>query len=151
MIDVVDSATRSRMMSGIKSKNTKPELLIRKSLHALGLRYRLHSREIIGHPDMVLQKWRVLIFVHGCFWHWHGCRLSKLPSTRTEFWQSKLRGNRERDEKIIKQLINSGWRCVIIWECALRGKSGKKNLENIAVELASWIRQSKQTVWEIKG
>ena len=151
MVDVVDSATRSRMMSGIRSKNTMPEVLIRKALHSLGLRYRLHSSGIIGHPDMVFQKWRVLIFVHGCFWHWHGCKLSKLPNTRSEFWESKLRGNRNRDEKILAELINSGWRCAVVWECALRGKSGRENLGQIALDLASWIRQGKQSVLEIKG
>lgn len=151
MADVVDPVTRSRMMAGIRGKNTKPELLLRKQLHTLGFRYRLHAKTLPGHPDMVLPKWRTVIFVHGCFWHMHGCRLSKLPETRREFWASKLSGNRKRDAKDLKALADSGWRCAVVWECALRGKAAKENLPDIAARLAQWIRNGKETVLEIEG
>lgn len=151
MVDVVDPATRSRMMSGIRNKNTKPELALRKHLHVLGLRYRLHSKVLPGHPDLVFPKWRAVIFVHGCFWHWHGCRLSKLPESRREFWEAKLSGNRERDAKNLSVLMEAGWRCAIVWECALRGKAGSENLPALANRLASWICNSKEALLIVEG
>lgn len=149
--DVVDQVTRSRMMSGIRGKNTKPELALRRQLHALGMRYRLHSKKLPGHPDMVFQKWRTVVFVHGCFWHLHGCRLSKMPTTRREFWNKKLSGNRARDAKTIAMLLDAGWRCVVVWECALRGKSGRENLPDLANKLATWIRGGKENILEVGG
>ncbi len=128
MADVVDAATRSRMMSGIQSKDTKPELLIRKALHAKGFRYSLHPKRLPGKPDIVMPRWRVVIFTHGCFWHWHGCHLSKLPASNTDFWQKKLMGNQLRDEHVKQELVRLGWRIVTIWECATRGKAALTNL-----------------------
>lgn len=120
MADVVDKATRSRMMSGIRAKNTKPEMFLRQGLHALGFRFRLHAKDIPGKPDIVLPKYRALIIVHGCFWHGHGCRYCKTPSTNTEFWQDKIQANKLRDERILRLQIDAGWRCLVVWECAVR-------------------------------
>jgi DNA mismatch endonuclease, patch repair protein len=107
-------------MSGIRAKNTKPELTVRKYLHAAGLRFRLHERRLPGTPDIVLRRWRAVVFVHGCFWHWHGCRYSKMPSTRTAFWHEKLLGNKTRDEKNTALLEGCGWRVFVVYECQLR-------------------------------
>jgi len=118
MADVVDKATRSRMMSGIKGKNTKPELLVRRYLHRRGLRYRLHVKGLPGTPDLVLPKYRTVIFVHGCFWHQHlGCRYAAIPKTRQEFWLEKLTANRFRDLANESRLGALGWRVLTIWEC----------------------------------
>jgi DNA mismatch endonuclease (patch repair protein) len=118
MVDVVDKKTRSRMMSGIRGKNTKPELQVRKSLHARGFRFRLHVKELPGKPDLVLPKHRAVIFVHGCFWHRHqGCRFAVLPKSNSEFWARKLDSNRERDLLHGQQLSSLGWRVFTIWEC----------------------------------
>jgi DNA mismatch endonuclease (patch repair protein) len=121
--DVVDSATRSRMMSGIKGKNTKPELAIRSGLHRLGYRFRLHRKDLPGKPDLVFAKYRAVIFVHGCFWHYHDCHLFKMPSTRREFWEAKIGRNQERDREVQAALREAGWRSLVIWECALKGKT----------------------------
>lgn len=141
MVDVVDSATRSRMMAGIQGKNTKPELLVRKYLHGYGLRYRLHAKELPGKPDLIFPKYKVAIFVHGCFWHGHNCRLFKLPATRTEFWKNKITANKERDIRVRRQLVASGWRVAVVWECALKGMvESDKRL--IMESLATWIKTS---------
>ena len=121
MVDVVDRQTRSRMMSGIRGTNTKPELMVRKSLHSRGFRYRLHTKGIPGKPDLVLPKYRTVIFVHGCFWHRHDCTLFKWPKTRETFWRDKLTKNTERDKRNVAALLSDGWRVLVIWECALKG------------------------------
>lgn len=121
MADIVDTKTRSRMMSGIKGKNTKPEMLVRKALSSQGFHYRLHRKDLPGAPDIVMPGRKIAIFAHGCFWHMHkGCRLAKMPSTRPEFWQAKLGANVERDAKAIGALAASGWRVLIVWECATK-------------------------------
>lgn len=121
MTDIVDSATRSRMMAGIRGKNTRPELIVRRFLHSEGFRYRLHDCKLPGKPDIVLPKYKLAIFVHGCFWHRHqGCRYATSPEQNREKWQEKFRGNIERDQKQIKQLLEQGWRILVIWECALK-------------------------------
>lgn len=121
MADIVDAKTRSRMMSGIKGKNTKLEMLVRQSLSSQGFRYRLHRKDLPGVPDIVMPGRKIVIFAHGCFWHMHqGCRLAKMPSTRTEFWQAKLGANVERDSRAINTLTASGWRVLIVWECATK-------------------------------
>ncbi len=119
-------AHRRRTMSRIRSRNTKPEQLVRKGLHARGLRFRLHRRDLPGTPDLVLPRYRVALFVHGCFWHGHGaedseaCQLFRWPKTRSEFWRQKIVGNRARDARVQAKLQASGWRVAVIWECQLR-------------------------------
>lgn len=121
MTDIVDQQARSRMMSGIRGKNTKPELVLRRALHARGFRYRLHSTKVHGRPDLVLPKHRAVVFVHGCFWHRHvGCRYTTTPSTRQDFWHSKFNVNVARDSAVRSVLLAGGWRVATIWECALR-------------------------------
>jgi len=123
MVDVHDSETRSRNMAAIKSKNTKPELIIRRGLFSRGYRYRLHVKRLAGKPDLVLKKYNSVIFVHGCFWHLHDCHLCKMPKSRVEFWEQKLRANKERDLNAINALVSDGWRVIVVWECALKGKN----------------------------
>lgn len=124
MTDVHDKRTRSRNMSAIKSADTKPELAIRKALFRRGFRYGLNVRSLPGKPDIVLRKYRTCIFVNGCFWHMHkGCPFFILPKTRTNFWAKKLSDNVDRDEKAYRALIESDWKVIVIWECALRGRA----------------------------
>lgn len=138
MIDIVNSVTRSRMMSGIRGKNTSPELLIRKALHSRGFRYRIHPSELPGKPDLLLPKFNAAIFIHGCFWHGHDCRYFKTPKTRTEFWLNKIESNKVRDQKQIKALSSLGWRVLVVWECAIRQM--KSNNNTVLIELISeWI------------
>jgi DNA mismatch endonuclease (patch repair protein) len=119
--DIVDQQTRSRMMSGIRGKNTKPELALRRALHARGFRFRLHSGKVHGRPDLVLPKHRAVVFVHGCFWHRHkGCRYATVPATRPEFWRAKFDANVARDRTVRTTLLDGGWRVATVWECALR-------------------------------
>ncbi|WP_312602646.1 very short patch repair endonuclease [Pseudomonas luteola] len=120
-MDVVDRATRSRMMSGIRGKNTRPEIIVRKFLHACGYRFRLHRKDLPGRPDIVLPRFKTCIFIHGCFWHHHkDCKYASLPKTRADFWAEKLQGNVERDQRAQKALIDAGWRVLTIWECELK-------------------------------
>jgi DNA mismatch endonuclease (patch repair protein) len=123
MADVVSPEVRSRMMSGIRGKDTKPEMIVRRGLHARGFRFRLHDKRLPGKPDLVFPKYHAVIFVHGCFWHGHGCHLFKWPKTREAFWREKIEGNQERDAEINQQLMRTGWRVIEIWECALKGKT----------------------------
>lgn len=116
------------MMSGIKAKDTKPELIIRKALHAAGFRYRLHVKTLPGKPDLVFPKYKAVIFIHGCFWHGHDCRYFKIPQTRTSFWLNKIRGNKARDLAQQAQLEQQGWRVMIIWECAIRHLQKSKSI-----------------------
>lgn len=121
MVDIVDSATRSRMMSGIKGKNTKPEIQVRKYLHGRGLRFRLHVKDLPGKPDLVFPKYKAVVFVHGCFWHQHtGCKYATMPSTRMIFWTNKLSENVARDSYQIAALEGLGWRVFVVWECELQ-------------------------------
>lgn len=108
-------------MKAIKSKDTKPEMVIRRLLHHQGYRYRVSPTSLPGRPDIWLAKWNTAIFINGCFWHKHDCRMFRLPATRQDFWRSKLEGNKTRDQEKIKQLIRSGKRVLVIWECTLRG------------------------------
>ena len=120
MSDIVDQATRSRMMSGIRSKDTKPEIMVRRHLHAAGLRFRLHDRKLPGRPDLVFPRHRAVVFVHGCFWHQHpSCGLAVMPKQNRLFWREKLQGNRYRDEQRVDQLHKLGWRVYILWECEI--------------------------------
>jgi DNA mismatch endonuclease (patch repair protein) len=136
-MDIVSTSVRSTMMAGIKGKNTKPELIVRKALFAAGFRFRLHRQDLPGAPDIVLPGRKVAVFVHGCFWHRHaGCRFAKLPSSNKEFWKTKLDGNRKRDRKSINSLLALGWRVHIVWECATRDPIVTASLGAI---LAEWI------------
>lgn len=140
MTDIVDQQTRSRMMSGIRGKDTKPELALRRALHARGFRFRLHSKVLDGRPDIVLPKFRAVVFVHGCFWHRHeGCRYTTTPSTRREFWQAKFTANVARDDSVIGTLLEDGWRVAIVWECALRQVD---NVNITADLLSAWLRSN---------
>ena len=115
------SEQRSRNMSAIKSKNTKPEIAVRRLLHSMGYRFRLHRKDLPGSPDIVLPKYKTVIFVHGCFWHRHeNCKYASTPKTRKEFWENKFNSNKKRDQKIQKEIIDLGWKFIIIWECEAR-------------------------------
>lgn len=128
-------------MSGIKCKNTKPEIKVRKALHRLGFRFGRNNALLPGKPDIVLPRWKVAIFVNGCFWHWHDCPLSKLPSSNVDFWLKKLSANRERDIRVAVQLRERSWRVVTIWECALRGKHVEDTFNAEMLGFAKWIRE----------
>ncbi|HBU14820.1 MAG TPA: very short patch repair endonuclease [Gemmobacter sp.] len=135
MTDVVSPEVRSRMMAGIRGRDTQPELLLRRAMHARGFRFRLHRKDLPGSPDLVFPRYRVVVFVHGCFWHRHeGCRYTTTPKTRIDFWQAKFEANLARDQKVEEALACAGWRIAIVWECALRHDAGR-----IASELAEWM------------
>jgi len=124
-------------MSGIRGKNTKPEILVRNALTIKGYRYRLHRKDLPGAPDIVMPGRHIAIFVHGCFWHQHeGCRLAKQPSTRSEFWAAKLGANVERDRKATSLLSEQGWRVLQVWECATKSLA---RLQTLPDSLAEWI------------
>lgn len=122
-MDIVDTKRRSWMMSRIKGVNTRPEVAVRKVLHSMGLRYRLHRTDLPGKPDIVLPKHKTVVFVHGCFWHRHKpCNDATLPKSNTEFWEKKFAANVERDLRAQHQLAELGWRIVIVWECELNNR-----------------------------
>lgn len=141
MADTVSPEVRSRMMAAIRGKDTAPEMFIRKGLHAAGFRFRLHARDVPGHPDLVLPKFRAAIFVNGCFWHGHSCHLYRLPATRREFWEAKITRNMKRDQEVREALSALGWRNLTITECALKGRNRLAPEEVIALS-AGWIRGS---------
>ena len=145
MVDIVDPKTRSRMMSGIRSKNTRPETLVRKRLHALGYRFRVHRRDLPGSPDIVFPRYNAAILVNGCFWHGHGCRLFKWPKTRPEFWREKILGNIQRDERKLSQLRDLGWRIGALWECEMRGAS-EDLLNTTIAKLADWLESDRTSL-----
>ena len=145
MADIKTPDERSRNMAAICSKNTKPEIIIRKALYALGFRYRLHSKNIPGKPDIVLTKYNAVIFIHGCFWHGHDCYLFKLPKTRTEFWEKKIELNRLRDKKVMNELEQSGWRVATVWECALKGRE-KMDINKLINTLSEWLKTDSKSI-----
>ena len=155
MADIVPAEVRSRMMAGIGSKDTKPELMIRQGLHARGFRFRLGGsyrkggKLLPGRPDLVFPGQRAVIFVHGCFWHGHDCALYRLPQTRQEFWQAKIARNRERDAEVEAKLRSDGWRVLSIWECCIKGR-GKLGIEQVLALADEWIR-SHQDNRSIRG
>lgn len=121
MSDVFSPEFRSHIMAKISSKNTRPELIVRKLLHSKGYRFRLHRKDLPGNPDIVLPKYKKIIFVHGCFWHSHNCKFgTRIPKTNTEYWVKKLKNNSIRDKINIEKLISLGWKVLIIWECTTK-------------------------------
>lgn len=139
MSDVHTPSQRSFNMSRIRGTDTKPELVLRRGLHAHGFRYRLHVRELPGTPDIVFASHKVAVFVHGCFWHGHECDLFRWPATRAEFWRAKIGSNRQRDENALRALQSAGWRTLVVWECALRG-SCKLPVDRVIDECAAFTR-----------
>ena len=131
-------------MANVKSRNTKPEIVLRKALFSRGLRYRLHVKRLPGTPDLVFPKYRAVLFVHGCFWHGHGCRLFVVPATNREFWVQKIDGNRSRDEQAIRALRGMGWRVMTVWECAVRGLD-RLPLDVLASKIDQWLHAKKPT------
>lgn len=132
-------------MAAVKGKNTKPELLVRRALHARGFRYGLHNKHLPGKPDLSLPKYGAVIFVHGCFWHAHDCPAFSWPKTREDFWREKISGNAARDAANIKALRARGLRVAIVWECAMKGKH-KPAFDDIIDALADWLRSDAQMI-----
>ncbi|MFN3399254.1 MAG: very short patch repair endonuclease [Ferrovibrio sp.] len=149
MADIVSPEVRSRMMAGIRGKNTKIEVEIRRALFARKLRYRLHDRSLPGRPDIVLSKHKAVILVHGCYWHGHQCDLYKEPKTNADFWIKKIQSNRNRDSKNEEELQQLGWRVAVVWECALRGQ-GPEAVGDVADKLFAWIMNAGRRI-EIRG
>lgn len=149
MADIVSPQKRSEMMSGIKGKNTKPELFIRKALHALGFRYRLHVKGMPGKPDLVFSKYKAIILVQGCFWHGHDCHLFKWPKSRPDFWREKILKNKQNDEQAILALREDNWRVLQLWECALKGKE-RLPKEDVIEAVTNWL-VSGEIYLEIRG
>lgn len=144
MIDVVSPLVRARMMANIHGKNTKPEILLRHSLHRLGFRYNLHPRYLPGKPDLIFSKWDAVIFINGCFWHRHeNCKLAANPKSRVDFWIEKFEKNILRDKKNIESLKELGWRIGIVWECSTRN-----HLDELVIEVASWLKNKKSAYKE---
>ena len=150
MADIVSPEKRSEMMSGIRGKDTKPEIIVRRLLHRLGYRFRLHRKDLPGRPDIVLPKWHTVIFVNGCYWHGHeDCHLFRPPKTRTEFWTNKIAGNQARDQRNYSALQDAGWKAVVIWECAV---SKKLSLSDDQLEIAiATALTSKEMLLNIRG
>jgi DNA mismatch endonuclease (patch repair protein) len=136
-MDVHSPKQRSYNMSKIKGKDTKPEILVRKWLWRKGFRYRLHRKDLPGKPDIVLTKYNAVLFIHGCFWHRHGCHLSATPETRKDFWLSKLNGNVEREKLNFEKLLEKGWRIGVIWECIFKSK--KQFPEEFGNQIVDWL------------
>ena len=136
MPDIVDQETRSRMMAGIRDKNTRPEIVLRRALHGHGIRYLLHDKRLPGKPDIVFPKYNVVCLVHGCFWHRHpDCSYATTPSTRESFWKAKFDATVSRDHRNKRELLQIGWRIAIVWECALRNGGEVA----VALKLKHWL------------
>ncbi|WP_247896243.1 very short patch repair endonuclease [Azospirillum argentinense] len=160
-MDVLTPEQRRHNMSRIRGKDTKPELMLRRGLHAAGLRFRLHSRDLPGRPDLVFSRHRAVVLVHGCFWHGHDCPMCKMPATRPEFWAAKLDGNRTRDWRTAEALRAAGWRLLTVWECSLKGPArlpldmalrrcadfirGEEGQAELTGDWAGRVRAAKQT------
>ncbi len=149
MTDVVSKSVRSRMMAGIRSRDTKPETALRKRMFARGYRYKLNDKALPGKPDLVFPKYNAVIFVHGCFWHKHNCHLFKWPKSREAFWRSKLCNNAVRDKVVVEALRNKSWRVGKVWECSLKGKM-RKPIDELIDEIESWLTSGEPHI-EIAG
>jgi DNA mismatch endonuclease, patch repair protein len=145
MTDKVSPEVRSRIMASIKGKDTKPEMVIRRALHALGFRYRLHVKDLPGCPDIVLPKYKVVIMVNGCFWHGHDCHIANRPKSRSEYWEQKIAKNRARDGQSKSQLIELGWRVATIWECAIFGKF-KMLIPDLSELISLWLKSGAREI-----
>jgi DNA mismatch endonuclease, patch repair protein len=149
LVDVHDRPTRSRNMAAIRGANTQPELIIRQLLFAAGFRYRLHDRRLPGKPDLMFPKHHAVIFVHGCFFHGHECESFRWPRSRAAFWREKIQGNRARDVAAVQRLRRDGWRVMIVWECAARGRK-RLAPAGLAKRLSDWL-WSESGTGEISG
>ena len=136
-MDRVSKEKRSEMMKKVRGKNTAPELAVRKLVYSLGYRYRLHGKNLPGKPDLVFSGRKKVIFVHGCFWHYHGCKKGMPPKSRSEYWLPKLEENKRRDEKAISDLIGKGWKVLVVWQCET------KNLEELTTRISDFLGRSK--------
>jgi DNA mismatch endonuclease, patch repair protein len=143
-MDTVTPAVRSKIMASVGQKNTGAEVLLRKALHRHGLRYKLHDRSLPGSPDLVLPRFKAVIFVHGCYWHSHGCYRSTIPQTRKAFWLSKFEANRVRDARTRAELLSLGWRVLTVWECTLNGKLAKP-IGPLVTRVQTWLKSKKPT------
>lgn len=132
-------------MAAIRAANTKPELQVRRALHAFGLRYRLHARELPGKPDLVFPQHKAAIFVHGCFWHGHDCHLFTMPATRRDFWETKISRNIATDAAAGAALTSAGWRVGVVWECALKGRT-RLDFTQAMQALAEWVRSAEPSI-----
>lgn len=144
MADVFAPDKRSRVMAGIRGANTRPELVVRSLLHRAGYRFRLHVKELPGRPDVWLPRHRVAVFVHGCFWHLHGCHLFKWPSSNTEFWRKKISRNQEVDLRNQAALAAANVRVLVVWECALKGRT-RQQPEELSREIVDWLQSGQHT------
>jgi len=144
MVDIVTPAVRSRMMSAVKGRNTKPELVVRKRLFARGLRYSLHARSLPGKPDLLFRRYKAVVFIHGCFWHGHDCHLFRWPKSNSAFWRKKIHRNQTVDARTVEELRVLGWRTMIVWECAVRGVS-EKHLDGVADRVKRWIQGNRRS------
>ena len=150
MVDVVTPEVRSQMMASIRGSDTKPELFIRRGLHKMGFRFRLNDRSLPGRPDLVLPKYKAVFFVNGCFWHRHCCHLFKWPASRPEFWREKLEGNAKRDLQVSQDLVKSGWRVGVVWECAIKGRN-KLPVDDVLNACSDWLQSSDIVMLEVSG
>ncbi|MGE4194662.1 MAG: very short patch repair endonuclease [Pseudodesulfovibrio sp.] len=143
-MDTVDKTTRSRIMSKVGQKNTGPEMKLRRSLHRIGLRYLLHDKRLPGSPDIVFPRFKAVLFVHGCFWHRHGCKATTTPRTNIDFWHKKFNDNIARDRRNIDTLQNIGWRVAVVWECALKSKNGDPG--EVAILVRDWLESKEKFI-----
>lgn len=149
-MDNITVLRRSENMRRIRSKNTMPEIMVRKGLHARGYRYKLHVNDLPGKPDLVFPKYSAVIFINGCFWHGHNCHLFRLPKSNVDFWENKISRNKELDEQHLNQLAAMGWRVGIVWECSLKGKT-KIVFESLLDAIESWLKQSDDSELSLSG
>jgi DNA mismatch endonuclease (patch repair protein) len=148
-VDTLTSEERSRRMASVRQSHTEPELVVRRLMHRAGLRFRVADRRLPGSPDIVLPRWRTVVFVHGCFWHGHDCPLFKLPRTRTEWWRAKVASNINRDQRAVECLVAMGWRAITVWQCALKGK-GRLASADLAAALSNAVRMN-SSLTEVRG
>ncbi|WP_063915352.1 very short patch repair endonuclease [Burkholderia stagnalis] len=151
MVDRITKAARSAIMAKVRSKDTGPEVALRKALFRRGFRYRLHRKDLPGKPDLVFPGWRAIVFIHGCLWHWHGCKRSRMPGTNTEYWAKKITRNVARDQEQCSLLIDSGWRVLTVWECAVSARCLPATVDLVEVWLRGGGSQDVAAQMEISG